>query len=902
MSPTDPTTPAAAEPGPAPAGPQPAAAANPGAEPAAPQPAASAASGNVLNGRAVDSAGNGISGLEILVEFSAPHHGRLAPPLCLPTVGEEKEAGAFQLTREQVPKEATSACLTFPKRHTLGDHRVVVLKGAEMVEVPLRGSYTLRDRVYETVGCAIHGTVCREVVRDGRVRHEPFAHVPVELFDSEGTSRGRTTTCADGSFCFSPDVTKPQEFTLRFPARQPAGADTWGTKHKEVSLVAYPGYAASPCEAVCYSLDAAEVTGLVLGDGGLGGVHVTLVQEATGARTTCETNHDGEYHFRKVVPSRVRLLFECRHSDKANVTWEVPAGQGEQAFSVRAGQQYRVDPVQYQREQHAIEWFVRSADGQGLSGYLVELRTLDGKRVVGQKYSEPATGRAVFSDLTPGGYKVLVYADERTAVPPLEEEVICNSVVTGGTVITARPPLAGGVRNVAAGGGGNGNGEIRESVADLAAYPVLTEQVNVTGAGGAATPTGTPTGTGGGSLSRLITGTLRDVLGWKPRADDTRGFVAALNQSFAGTEVEGRTEYAWVPRSSGALARPADLGAVTGAQLSIYTRARAALDQAFPLLDGLYPLRPDILAEDIDAIRAVVHTELGQLVDELGTVGGPRVARVDELFDLLLGNASDPQRDTDPEHVQGQLKELRDRLGLERTRVNTIADEQDFTNFLILVDYVNTLNQSWRTERRYFTRGAGGGEPFLGTQLVLMAQGLAAAAEAVQDVTFTLESVFLGQPMQQTLSLSFDGPLNSVPPVPGDDPPEPLTGTPPMFVSELLGWADVWLTREARELIDSSGKDGVIALFPTANRLRKLVRAALVKSRGGLQDPAGLPVGYASPRVQRAIQELATQLDEIASRAGEIVSQEEGPRGDVTAQTLVEASRTPTYSTRCARP
>jgi hypothetical protein len=413
---------------------------------------------------------------------------------------------------------------------------------------------------------------------------------------------------------------------------------------------------------------------------------------------------------------------------------------------------------------------------------------------------------------------------------------------------------------------------------------VLTEQINV--AGGASTAGGNG-GAGGTSLSRLITGTLRDVLGWKPQASDTRGFVAALNQSFAGQEVEGRIDYSWVPRSSGALARPADLGAVTGAQLSIYTRAKVALDQSLPLLDGLYPLRPDIVAEDVDAIRAIVRTEFGLVVDELGTVGGPRVSRVDELFSLLRGDGPI----TDAESVQGQLQELRERLGLERTRVNTIADEQNFSNFLILVDYVNTLYQSWQTERQFFTRGAGGAEPFLGTQLVLVAQGLAAAAEAVQDVQFTLESVFLGPAMQQTLSLSFANPLGLTIQVgvDGDNPPADLpANTPPMFVSELLGWADAWLTREARDLIDSSGKDGVIAIFPTANRLRKLVRAALVMPNG-LQVATKLPAGYSSPRVQRAVLELATQLDEVAGLAGQIVGQEDTARGDVTAQSVVEA-------------
>ena len=81
---------------------------------------------------------------------------------------------------------------------------------------------------------------------------------------------------------------------------------------------------------------------------------------------------------------------------------------------------------------------------------------------------------------------------------------------------------------------------------------------------------------------------------------------------------------------------------VTGAQASIYARAKVALDQSLPLLDGLTSLRTDILPEDQQATRSIVRTELTQLVNELGIAGGPRVQRVDELFGYLLGTDPDP--------------------------------------------------------------------------------------------------------------------------------------------------------------------------------------------------------------------------------------------------------------------
>src|SRR5205823_6215997 len=117
-------------------------------------------------------------------------------------------------------------------------------------------------------------------------------------------------------------------------------------------------------------------------------------------------------------------------------------------------------------------------------------------------------------------------------------------------------------------------------------------------------------------------------------------------QAFSVREVEGHTEWAWTPRS---YAVQADMGAVTGAQASVYARARAALDQSLPLLVGLFALRPDSDQEDMEAIRAIVRSELTELVHELGTVGGPRVQRVDTFFKALLGEQ--PKEVTNPEQV-----------------------------------------------------------------------------------------------------------------------------------------------------------------------------------------------------------------------------------------------------------
>src|ERR1700736_1895940 len=145
--------------------------------------------------------------------------------------------------------------------------------------------------------------------------------------------------------------------------------------------------------------------------------------------------------------------------------------------------------------------------------------------------------------------------------------------------------------------------EITEQVEDALTYPILTQQVD-----GQQPSTGTPAVSiaGGSSIDSVAQSTIRRILGWRYRANDTKGFTAALTKTFALKEVEGHVEWEWKPQN---YMVQADLGEITGAQASIYTRAKAALDQALPLLDGLTPLREDADPDDCEAIRALVRSE-----------------------------------------------------------------------------------------------------------------------------------------------------------------------------------------------------------------------------------------------------------------------------------------------------
>jgi hypothetical protein len=401
---------------------------------------------------------------------------------------------------------------------------------------------------------------------------------------------------------------------------------------------------------------------------------------------------------------------------------------------------------------------------------------------------------------------------------------------------------------------------------DSFAFPQLSEEIGYAPSP-LARPSGAPSGGGMASLGQTVAQAVSDVLGWKIKPDDSKGFVGALNASFTCSDVDGHTKCTWTPRT---YAVQTDLsGGITGAQASLYSRAQDALNQSLPLLDGLYALDPEADPEDITALKGVARSQLTELVNELGMPGGPRVSRVNQYFQLLLQNPEESfpplpgsSLITDPDQIHGILGKLRDKLGLNFTFqdfANTVQDEQDITNFRILSDYVTSLAQSWLNNLRFF--GLDTPTPFFGTQLVLLSRQLSVVAESVDEVRFTLDSVFIGPAERQTLQLQFPGVSNDS-----------------LFAEDLFNWIQNFATEEGPRLIQDGGKFGVkFSFLPIAQQLQRLTRSA--------RDPDPLDHAFRTVRVKRALDQLGRELDELVKLAKDIshVIEEEPTKADFDA-------------------
>ena len=579
-----------------------------------------------------------------------------------------------------------------------------------------------------------------------------------------------------------------------------------------------------------------RVTGIVTdGQAGTGIQNVPLLLTLSGGSQSAPfkatSNTKGEYEFNNVPAGNYLVQIEREKIFlPGGKVLEVPAAaQAGYAITVPACGTVAAPVIQLDDDIHRIFGTATAPDGSILQFLRIEIQDQSGK--VKAVTQTDANGQ--YSALLPqaGFYLVVPQINNSRQIPvQVNSEVQIDIMAApGGT------PSSQQAANKAS--------QVQESEVDLQAYPVLTEEMP-------SDIISRPSGGGGGGggyapIGKMAENAIRDVLSWRTKTDDPKSFILALNQSFQLTDVEGHTEFKWTPRT---YTVQTDMGAITGAQASIYNRAKVALDQSLPLLDGLYALLPVLEQEDLDSTRDMVKSLFTELVNDLGIEGGPRIPRVNQLFRLLLGEPV--PINSESTNPGSQVGILRQRFNLKREFITTISDEQNLTNYLIVVDYLIGLNNSWINEKKYFAHSGTNAQPFFGTQLVLLSRSLDVVTQAVKDVEFAMDSVFIGASERQTALLDFTA----------------ISPESSLFIAELLDWVDRAAGDELPNQLQDSGKDAISTVDHVVWDLHRFVHAAMIPQQTG----KGLPPGYRTPRVQRALKLLAESLKETLRLARQI--------------------------------
>jgi hypothetical protein len=401
-----------------------------------------------------------------------------------------------------------------------------------------------------------------------------------------------------------------------------------------------------------------------------------------------------------------------------------------------------------------------------------------------------------------------------------------------------------------------------KDVEDAISYPILTQEVGYPPAVTSRPGPGAGFTSGGGAgqgLGQIAARAIGDALGWKPNSTDAKGFVGALTQSFSLSEVEGHVESKWNQRT---YTVQSDLaGVISGAQASLYARAKVAQDNCLPLLDSLYPLDPTADSEFVKALRDMAKSQIAEIVNQFGIVP-PSILRVNTYFRILMGAErfrfnDDPRVEVDPDRIRGTLGSLRDTYGIyflqngrDNEFNNSVQDETDITNFRMISDYMTGLLQSWLANGKYFLLSTSRLPAFLGTQLVLISRQLGVIAETVNELRFALDSVFIGPNERQTLLLEFDDQWE----------------LPAMYLEDVLTEIESSATDELPRLIRGGGRIAITNnLLPVVQTLMNMVQAA--------HDPQNLdalPDGYSTARVRHALDDLNDQLTQLFTQGQQV--------------------------------
>ncbi len=329
------------------------------------------------------------------------------------------------------------------------------------------------------------------------------------------------------------------------------------------------------------------------------------------------------------------------------------------------------------------------------------------------------------------------------------------------------------------------------------------------------------------NLASVVDEALFETFGSRIRMDDEKSVLDSLNTAFVKVEEKNQVKYEWQPKSY--TVRSQLGGAITGAQASLYTRATTAFEAAKPLLLTLKPLKPDFDKEDTEAIRSLVLNEFQILVDELGRDDGPNGDRVAGSFDRLLGinrNLS-----------SGLLHTLKDKFGLNPNDINVIDEESNYTNYLIITDYIKGLETAWNTL---------GSQTFFGTQLIKLGKSFAAVAESVEETIDAMDANNLGRQEREVIRVK----------VPSSQGPNTFDD---ITINNGLDRIRDFATDEGPRLLRDAGKLSAPYVAQKAKNLQDVVNEII--------GSPNLHPALQTIRVKRALGELAAYLKEIENRA-----------------------------------
>jgi len=423
------------------------------------------------------------------------------------------------------------------------------------------------------------------------------------------------------------------------------------------------------------------------------------------------------------------------------------------------------------------------------------------------------------------------------------------------------PTLSTGLSNYSSDIRGNTNDPVvRDAVVQLANTFSRYSQTQSTFVDEAGSGSSRPNTTGSTNLlERQVNRAIAQVLGRAPGSSpDT--FIKAINDVFP-TMNNGKVSFS-PSRSAVSLygqngynstmngAMSAGLvGQLSAEQATLYRQASIVATDALKVLAGLQPFVPEAEIDKVEALRALVASEINSLVEEFGRVDEPRSQRVDTYFNQLRG-------------ANGHLFQMGDRAFLDRRRVvpTTLDDEAQIAGYDLLVNYVRILQEIWNHYQGKSQSAKSLKYPEFSLRLSRASVLLPVIAQGNNNFMSALDSIGFTEEERRSSASRFTT-LGS----------DPNLSLPDITINDLNEWIDRFASLDAPRYMADSGQYGLEFVTDQADRIFWVIAPILAFTKMPLSlNLNGMPIVVQAlnhERVSWALDDLVNQLKALADLA-----------------------------------
>jgi hypothetical protein len=317
----------------------------------------------------------------------------------------------------------------------------------------------------------------------------------------------------------------------------------------------------------------------------------------------------------------------------------------------------------------------------------------------------------------------------------------------------------------------------------------------------------------------------------------------------------------------------AGVGQLSVEQANLYRQASINAADALRVLDALQPFDPTADSDAVEALRALIRSQINTLVDEFGRIDEPRRERVETYFRTL----------NDSIIQLGEQARLIDRSGAVEVFPVTLSDETQVAGFELLQNYTDTLRTIWNL----FAANSTVEQTITGRYSERLSRSyilLPVIADSNTSFMAAMDSIGLTTSERRSDSALFSilgtvRPPNSLASVPQNEititlpfPSGAMQGNsarfslllPDITVNDLNEWVERFSTLEAPSILSASGQFGLDFVTEQADTLFWVIGIVLSAINQDTSNSLLLSRVLSFERVQQTLSELLFQLDTLA--------------------------------------